>query len=287
MPNYKVVNADRLDADLTTVADAIRAKAGVSGKLEFPSGMADTVRSISSGGGVTLPELDNPAYPEDMVSGKSLYDHTGKKVDGSVAVLNELVFSKYAAEEDGIISSLEADIDENWLTLKTPPTTNLRYMLEKGSVVEAGVFLSDLGDAHPGDVKKGKTFTSSAGLKIEGTMESGSGGGGGLVVKTGTVTGEGAAQSIDTGLSSIKYFVVSTKSITAVGLVNLIVNADTAATAQAYCVYCSSKSQYLSTVMSGYGSSYFTITGGVITVGSGSSTNPASGVQYDWFAFGT
>ena len=28
MPNYKVVNADQLDADLTTVADAIRAKAG-------------------------------------------------------------------------------------------------------------------------------------------------------------------------------------------------------------------------------------------------------------------
>lgn len=170
MPNYKVVNADQLDSDITTVADAIRAKAGTSGKMAFPNGMADAVRNIQSGG-TELPELSNPASPEDMVIGKSLYDHTGKKVDGSVSLLNDLIFSKYHATEDGIISSLEADIDEDWLTLKTPPTNNFRYMLEKGAVVEAGVFLSDLGDAQPSDVVAGKTFTSGAGLKVPGTVK--------------------------------------------------------------------------------------------------------------------
>ena len=172
MPNYKVVNSDQLDSDITVVADAIREKSGTSGKMAFPNGMADAVRNISSG--VELPELGNTAaQPTDMVAGKALYDSNGNKVSGSVTLTNRLVFSKYHASEDGIISSLEADVDEDWLTLKTPPDNHFRFMLEKGAVVEAGVFLSDLGNASPGDTAKGRTFTSSSGLKVEGTMEPG------------------------------------------------------------------------------------------------------------------
>ena len=46
----KVIDSAKLDADITTIADAIRAKAGTSGKMAFPNGMADAVRSIPSGG---------------------------------------------------------------------------------------------------------------------------------------------------------------------------------------------------------------------------------------------
>ena len=46
-----VVDKEQLGADLTVVADAIREKGGTSEPLVFPSGMADAIRGIQSGGG--------------------------------------------------------------------------------------------------------------------------------------------------------------------------------------------------------------------------------------------
>ena len=51
MPNYKVVNADQLDADLTTVSDAIQAKAGTEGPFVFPDGVVSAISAIQTGGG--------------------------------------------------------------------------------------------------------------------------------------------------------------------------------------------------------------------------------------------
>lgn len=48
MPNYKIVDADKLDSDLEAVADAIREKAPKIDKYAFPNGMAEAVRSIGS-----------------------------------------------------------------------------------------------------------------------------------------------------------------------------------------------------------------------------------------------
>lgn len=50
MADYKAVDVDQLESDLTIVADAIREKGGTSEQLEFPNGMADAVRGIQSGG---------------------------------------------------------------------------------------------------------------------------------------------------------------------------------------------------------------------------------------------
>lgn len=47
MANEYAVNL----ADLTAVADAIRAKGGTSGALSFPGGFVDAVRAIETGGG--------------------------------------------------------------------------------------------------------------------------------------------------------------------------------------------------------------------------------------------
>lgn len=49
----KLVDSTQLDADLTTVANAIRAKGGTSAQLSFPSGMAAAIAAISGGGGLT------------------------------------------------------------------------------------------------------------------------------------------------------------------------------------------------------------------------------------------
>lgn len=51
MPNYKVVDADKLDADLKYVADKIRAKGGTTDEMAFPLGYGDAVDAIQSGGG--------------------------------------------------------------------------------------------------------------------------------------------------------------------------------------------------------------------------------------------
>ena len=48
MAEHKVVNADQLDADLTSVADSIRTKAGTSDKLAFPAGMKEAVDNLST-----------------------------------------------------------------------------------------------------------------------------------------------------------------------------------------------------------------------------------------------
>ena len=52
MANYKVVDADQLDADLASVADSIRAKAGTTGEMAFPAGFKSVVDGIQIGGAV-------------------------------------------------------------------------------------------------------------------------------------------------------------------------------------------------------------------------------------------
>lgn len=46
MANYKVVDADQLNADLTSVADAIRERGGTSDQMVFPEGFVSAVDGI-------------------------------------------------------------------------------------------------------------------------------------------------------------------------------------------------------------------------------------------------
>ena len=66
----KLVDSAQLDADLTTVANAIRTRGGTSDTLSFPSGMASAVLAIpSEGGGGTAGFV----YPKDI----NFYDYDG------------------------------------------------------------------------------------------------------------------------------------------------------------------------------------------------------------------
>lgn len=51
MSDYKVVDAEKLGADLSSVADAIRTKGGTIEELQFPQGFVEAVGAIESGGG--------------------------------------------------------------------------------------------------------------------------------------------------------------------------------------------------------------------------------------------
>lgn len=56
-------------ADMTTVADAIRERGGTTAPLSFPTGMAEAVRNIQSGGG-DLSSVD--VYIADFTSNADL-----------------------------------------------------------------------------------------------------------------------------------------------------------------------------------------------------------------------
>lgn len=47
----KLVDSTQIDADLTSVANAIRTKGGTSAQLAFPSGFVDAIDAIETGGG--------------------------------------------------------------------------------------------------------------------------------------------------------------------------------------------------------------------------------------------
>lgn len=60
--------------DLTSVADAIRAKGGTSGQLQFPSGFVDAVEAIETGGGLDL--LASVVATESVLAFKIDYDQS-------------------------------------------------------------------------------------------------------------------------------------------------------------------------------------------------------------------
>lgn len=49
----KVIDSSALEANLTSVANAIRSKGGTSGNLAFPSGFVSAIEAIASGGSVS------------------------------------------------------------------------------------------------------------------------------------------------------------------------------------------------------------------------------------------
>lgn len=50
MADYKAVDATQLNADMTSVADAIRAKGGTTEQMAWPAGFVSAVEGIQSGG---------------------------------------------------------------------------------------------------------------------------------------------------------------------------------------------------------------------------------------------
>lgn len=86
MADYQVVDREKLDADMTSVADHIRAKAEISIPLEWPEGYKAAVDAIQTG--VELPELTNPGDASKLLAGYQLIDGDGAVVDGKMPIVD-------------------------------------------------------------------------------------------------------------------------------------------------------------------------------------------------------
>lgn len=81
----KAVDSSVLNAGLTKIADAIRAKAGSSGKLAFPDGMAAAVAAIETGGGGDIAVYVGEDEPDDPPEGMIWVKATDYAEDGIIS----------------------------------------------------------------------------------------------------------------------------------------------------------------------------------------------------------
>ena len=169
------------------------------------------------------------------------------------------------------------------VTGKIYPSNDAEKMIMSGEQeLTMSVMATDLGDAKPEQILKGRTATSQYGLKIEGTLEPT-----GKTVKTGTFVGIGADPvTIQTGLSSVEKFimyanVVVSNDLKESGICSLIYEDGTIRETGASC------GSYLTTLSLSTGTVNVDIGNVTYTPGSSSTTNTITDVTYKWIAIGS
>ena len=140
-------------ADWISILDTTREKSGYADAMvsgEVAAKIADI-----DGAGVELPELTNPASASDLVSGKELIDANGNKVTGTMV---ERSYNYHTTPT----------IDGS--SIKMSKTETFNYYVPANTLYGFWTEASNFGDVTAADVAKGKTFTSAAGLLVEGAL---------------------------------------------------------------------------------------------------------------------
>ena len=104
MANYKIVDTDQLEADLASVADSIRAKAGTSGTMAFPAGFKSAVEGIEKGGTLQAKTVTPTTERQTVTADAGYYGLSSVTVIGvvgGVLAQNEKVYQFAKASTTG------------------------------------------------------------------------------------------------------------------------------------------------------------------------------------------
>lgn len=170
-----------VNSKMTAIADAIREKTGGTDPLTLDQ-MAGQIADISTGTDTS----NGTVTPQDMREGVVAYSQ-GQEVVGSLPMWASINWNTPTASfTDG--------------SLQLKGKTGDRRLLEKDSPATMWCAGDKLGSATAADVAKGKTFTSAAGLLVEGT---------GLVAGGGFVYPDGAFAPVTSFTDGKQYALVS------------------------------------------------------------------------------
>lgn len=227
---------------------------------------------------------DANADANSIESGKSAYVN-GKKIEGTLTGENDIKATTKNTKLSSIPTTIPGYGQSTMPVLKHTIEVSLadtnKPVLLKGDAKKTIVYDeagSIYGDAKASDVRVGKTFTSSNGVKITGTLS--------VSAKTmkGIVTGGGAnAVAFDTGLKAISCIVImqTVTSTSNTGIIALLhQNGKTVGIGNSY-------SQYLKTSSTSTGT--IAINGGEVTYtpkNGAEVTNMVDGKEYTWIAIG-
>lgn len=145
----------------TDIADAIREKDGTTETIvanNFPA----RIQAIQTG----IDTSDATATSADIASGKTAYIN-GQKVTGSVSVTQSgQTYHTQAstAEVSGVLGP------DKQIYIQTSASISGDELIRSGGKVTTTALGENFGDAVAADVAAGKTFTSTAGLAVTGTL---------------------------------------------------------------------------------------------------------------------
>lgn len=86
----KLVDSTQLNADLTSVANAIRTKGGTSAQLAFPSDFVSAVNAIPAGGGVTPTGTKQISVLQNGVISEDVTNYASAEITANVPQMKEI-----------------------------------------------------------------------------------------------------------------------------------------------------------------------------------------------------